>query len=68
MIDGQLLLNLLVIVVIGGLIFWLLWWFIGFARLPEPFNTVARVVIAFVALIILINMLLRLSGVQLIRW
>jgi uncharacterized membrane protein len=49
------------ILIIGG-IFWLLWWLIGFVGLPEPFNKVARVVVAIVAVVILINFLLGAAG------
>ena len=56
------LVNLLVQVVVVGLICWLLWWFIGWAGVPEPFNKVARVVIGLVAVLFLINILLRVSG------
>jgi hypothetical protein len=44
----------LVYLVLMGLVFWLLWWFIGYIGLPEPFNKVARVLIGLVALLILI--------------
>ena len=56
------LVNLLVQVVVVGLICWLLWWFIGWVALPEPFNKVARVIIALVGVIFLINVLLKISG------
>jgi len=52
------LINLLVL----GLIFWLIWWFIGYVCIPEPFNKVLRVVIGLFALIMLINLLLGLVG------
>ena len=51
------LISLLVTLVIVGLIFWLLFWFIGMVGLPEPFNKVATVLIALVALIYLIGIL-----------
>ena len=56
------LVPLLIEIVILGLIVWLLWWFIGYVGLPEPFNKVARVIIALVCMIYLINLLLGLSG------
>ena len=68
MISGSSLLTLLVYLVITGLIFWLVWWFIGYVGLPEPFNKVARVLIGLIALIVLINFLLGLGGTPLIRW
>lgn len=56
------LIGLLVWLVIMGLIFWLLWWFIGYVGLPEPFNKVARVIVGLVAFIILIYLLLGILG------
>ena len=56
------LVNLLVQVVVVGLICWLLWWFVTWIALPEPFNKVARVIIALVAVLFLINILLKVSG------
>ena len=55
------LLPLVVQIVIAGLIVMLLWWFIGYIGLPEPFNKVARVLVALVVVIYLINLLLSLA-------
>lgn len=52
----------LVELIVVGLIVWLLWWLIGYIGLPEPFNKVARVVIAVIAVLWVINALLGLSG------
>jgi hypothetical protein len=68
MISGAALLSVLVLLVIGGLICWLLWWFIGYVGIPEPFNKVARVIVALVAVVFLINLLLTLGGHPLVRW
>jgi len=68
MISGSALMSLLITLVIVGLICWLIWWFIGYVGLPEPFNKVARVIVALFALIYLINLLLSLGGHPLIRW
>ncbi len=51
------LLSLLVTLVIVGLIFWLLWWFLGTIGLPEPFGKVATVILALAAVIFLIGIL-----------
>lgn len=56
------LLELVVYIVVVGLIFWCIWWFLGYVGVPEPFNKVIRVVIGLVALIIVINLLLGLVG------
>ncbi len=52
----------LVWLIVIGLIAWLLWWLVAYIGLPEPFNKVARVLIAVVAVLILINFLLGLAG------
>ena len=67
-ITGSSLLSLLITLVIAGLICWLLWWFMGYVGLPEPFNKVARVLVGLVALIFLINVLMGLVGKPFIVW
>ena len=62
------LVNVLIQVLVIGLIVWLLWWLIGYIGLPEPFNKVARVIIAVVAVIFLINVILSLAGQAFITW
>lgn len=56
------LVNVLIYLLIVGGICWLLWWLIGFIGLPEPFNKVARVIVAVVAVLLCINLLLGLGG------
>lgn len=56
------LVPLLIELIVVGLIVWLLLWLIGYVGLPEPFNKVARVVIAVVAVLWVINALLALTG------
>lgn len=56
------LVPLLINVIVAGLILWLLWWLIAFVGLPEPFAKVARVILAVVAVIWIINLLLGLTG------
>jgi hypothetical protein len=52
------LINALIWLVVIGLIFWLIWWFVGYVGLPEPFNKIARVIIGLVAFIVLLYFLL----------
>jgi hypothetical protein len=59
------LLQAVVWLVVMGIIFGLLWWFIGYAAIPAPFDKVARVVVALAALLIVINVLLSLVGTPL---
>lgn len=58
------LVHAVILLVVGGIICWLLWWLIGFVGLPEPFAKVARVLIAVVAVLICIFVLLTLAGIQ----
>jgi hypothetical protein len=56
------LMSFVIYLVIVGLIFWVIWWFIGFVGVPEPFNKVIRVVVGLFALIFVVNLLLGLVG------
>lgn len=54
------LISLVIYVIIIGLIFWILWWALSQLPIPEPFNTVARVLLALAAVLIVIYLLLGL--------
>lgn len=56
------LLTMVVYVVIVGLIFYCIWWFIGYVAPPEPFNKVIRVIVGLVALVVIIGLLFSLLG------
>ena len=58
--DGGLI-GLLVQVIVVGLVCYLLWWLIGYIGLPEPFNKIARVIIALIAVIFLLDMVFGLG-------
>ena len=60
--DINTLLSFVIYLVVVGLIFWCIWWFIGYVGVPEPFNKVIRVVMGLVALIIVVGLLLSLVG------
>ncbi len=51
------LLSLLIYIVLLGLGFYLLWWFLGVVALPEPFAKVAQVLIGLFAIIILFSLI-----------
>ena len=69
MIDMSNLVSIIMYLLIVGGVCWLLWWLIGFIGLPEPFNKIARVIVAVVAVLLCINLLLSLGGgTPLIRW
>ena len=61
--DG--LVSLLVYIIVGGLVAYLIWWLIGYIGLPEPFDKVARVIVALVVLVFLLNVVLGLFGTPL---
>ena len=67
-ISGNALIAAFIWVVVAGVIFWLCNWFLAYAGVPEPFSKVAKVVLALVVLIVLINALLTLAGRPLITW
>ena len=62
MISASALLSIVVWLVVVGLILYVLWWLIGYVGLPQPFDKVARVIVAVVAAVLLINFLLSLTG------
>ncbi len=68
MIASSGLVGLLVMLVIAGLIFYLIWWFLGVVGLPAPFDKVARVIVGLVALIFLIDLLMRVGGHPLLHY
>ena len=59
---GNALIDLFIWVLIIGLIFYLLYWLLGKAGLPEPWNKIALFVLALAAVIILIRMILKFAG------
>ncbi len=61
-ITGETLLYFFIWLVIAGVIYWLLTWLLGQIGLPEPFGKVAKVVLAIIAVIFVINALLVLVG------
>lgn len=56
------LINALIWLVGIGLIAWILWWFLGYVGLPEPFNKVGRVLIGLVVVVVLIRLIMRVTG------
>lgn len=66
-ISGNDLVNLVVWLIVAGLIFFLVSWLIDYAKVPEPFNRVIKVIVAVVAVLILVNALLTLIGHPMVR-
>lgn len=56
------LLSLLIYLVIIGLVFYAVWWFLGYVGIPEPFNKIIRAIVGLIALLIVVNLLLSLVG------
>jgi hypothetical protein len=56
--------TLIVTLIVVGLVFGLLWWLVGYCQLPAPFDRVARVILAIIAVLVLIGVLLQLIGGQ----
>jgi hypothetical protein len=54
--------TIVITLIVAGLIFGLLWWLIGYCGLPQPFDKVARVVLAIIAVLVVIGILLQLVG------
>ena len=65
--DLSSLVHILVWIIIVGCIFGLLWWLIGYIGLPEPFNKIARIAVAVIAVLLLINVLLGLVGTPMVH-
>lgn len=60
--------NVVVMLIVAGLIFGLLWWLVDYCGIPEPFHKVAKVVLAVLAVLVVIGILLSLvSGTPVFR-
>lgn len=67
-ISGSTIVNVVIWLLVAGVIFWLLNWLIDYVGVPEPFHKVAKVVIAIVAVLLIVNALLALAGRPLVAW
>lgn len=56
--------SVVITLVVAGLIFWLLFWLISYCGIPEPFNKVAKVILAVLAVLVCIGVLLSLQSGQ----
>jgi uncharacterized membrane protein len=68
MFSLSVLVQAVVFLIVAGLIFYLLHWLIGYVGVPEPFNKVARIVLAIAAVLVVIGTLLSLVGYPLVRF
>ncbi len=67
MISLTALVHFVVVMIILGLIVWLLYWLLGYCNVPEPFNKMARIVLAVFSVLIIIGALLHIIGYPVIR-
>lgn len=56
------LLNLVILLVVAGVLFWLVLWFIDWVGVGEPFNKVIKVVLGIFVLLFLFSMLGGVGG------
>lgn len=54
--------NAVIWLVCIGLIVWLLWFLIDYAKIAEPFNKIAKVLLMLFAVILLIRIVLKFAG------
>ena len=50
--------SVVVYLMVVGLVFWLLWWLIGYVAPPEPFRKIANVILAILAVLVVCSILL----------
>lgn len=68
-IEGKNVVNAVLWTIGLGLICGLLWWLIDFCKIPEPFNRVAKVIVAVAAVVLLINLIMSVFGGEpFIKW
>lgn len=56
------MINLVIWLVCIGMIVWLLWFLLDYAKVPEPFNKIAKVLLMLFAVILLIRIILKFAG------
>jgi hypothetical protein len=67
-ISGEAVVNALIWLVIGALIFFVVNWGLTKIALPEPFNKIATVLLVLLVVVIIVNGLLTLAGHPIIKW
>ena len=68
MISVATLIQFVVQLIVISLIFGLIWWLIEYTNPPEPFKKVLTVIVAVVAVLILIGFLMSLAGMPIVHW
>lgn len=67
MISIEQLIRVVILLIVGGLIWWLLVWLVDYCAIPEPFHKIAKIVLAIAAVLFICGVLLSLAGVQVFR-
>jgi glucan phosphoethanolaminetransferase (alkaline phosphatase superfamily) len=67
-VSGQDIVQTLIWIVCVGIVVWLLIWLIDYCGLPQPFNKIAKIILAVASVIFLINLVMGLAGQPLIHW
>ncbi len=62
MISLTALVQVILYLIVAGLIFGLLFWLIDYCGLPQPFNKVAKIILAVAGVLVIIGVLLSLVG------
>lgn len=50
--------------IVAGLVFWLLFWLVDYCGIPEPFNKVAKIILAILAVLVIIGILISIVNGQ----
>lgn len=56
------LVSLLILILIGGLVVWLLFYLIDMLPMPSPFNQIAKAIVILIAILVLLERTGLLSG------
>lgn len=67
-ISGNAVVNAIIWLVIGALIWFVVDWGLKKIALPEPFNKIATVLLVLLVVIVLVNALLTLVGKGFVSW
>lgn len=62
------LIHLLIMLVVWGIVFYVLWWGLGKVALPEPFNKVAIVILVLATVVVLLSLLFGFVGAPTLHW
>lgn len=63
-IKEDLMISTIVSLVVIGLVFWCVLWFVDWVGVPEPFNKVIKVVLGLFALLYVLGVLFAIPGVS----